>query len=142
MAARGAGEPAWETAARRIALAAAARPNPRVADAGLCHGAAGIGHVFNRLYQATGDMEMGKAAHAWFDDALARREPGTGIAGFSMAFGKDGSERVDEPGFLLGATGIGLALLGAVSEVEPAWDRVLLTSSLADPIQSPADVVG
>jgi hypothetical protein len=33
-----------------------------------------------------------------------------------------------EAGFLEGATGIGLALLGAISDVEPAWDRVLLLS--------------
>ena len=33
-----------------------------------------------------------------------------------------------DPGFLEGVAGVGLALLGAVSDVEPAWDRVLLTS--------------
>lgn len=32
------------------------------------------------------------------------------------------------PGFLTGAAGIGLALLGAVSPVEPSWDRLLLCS--------------
>ena len=34
----------------------------------------------------------------------------------------------DEPGFLTGAAGIGLALLAALFPVEPAWDRVLLAS--------------
>lgn len=130
LAARGAGEPAWESAARRIALAAAARPlaTSAVPDAGLCHGAAGVGHVFNRLYQATGEVELGRAARCWFERALGRREPGLGIAGFRMA--AEGAW-VDEPGFLVGATGIGLALLAAVSHVEPAWDRVLLISSSA-----------
>ena len=35
---------------------------------------------------------------------------------------------MSEPGFLTGAAGIALALLAAVSDVEPAWDRVLLVS--------------
>jgi lantibiotic biosynthesis protein len=127
MAARGAGEPAWEAEARRIALAAAARPieEAGVPDAGLCHGAAGVGHVFNRLYQTTGELELGRAARFWFHHALSLREPGLGIAGFRMASGNDW---LDEPGFLLGATGIGLTLLAAVSHVEPAWDRLLLIS--------------
>jgi hypothetical protein len=29
---------------------------------------------------------------------------------------------------LIGAAGVGLALLAAVSDVEPAWDRLLLAS--------------
>lgn len=32
----------------------------------------------------------------------------------------------DDPGLLMGGAGIGLALLAAVSTVEPPWDRVLL----------------
>jgi hypothetical protein len=138
VAARGAGEAAWEAAARRIALAAAAR-RPAAGESpgpGLGDGAAGIGHVFNRLYQATGEMELGKAAHFWFEHALALRQPETGIAGFRVPYR---GALLDEPGFIRGATGIGLALLAAVSRVDPAWDRVLLISSvawLANPIAS------
>src|SRR6202158_3339279 len=128
MAARGASERAWETEARRIALAAATRTLESPDGPGLCYGAAGVGHVFNRLYQATGEMELGKAANFWFHRALDLREPGLGIAGFRVALGGDWA---DEPGFLRGATGVGLALLAAVSQVDPAWDRVLLTSSWA-----------
>jgi hypothetical protein len=127
VAARGAGEPAWEVAARRIAQAAAARriEESSVPDPGLCYGAAGVGHVFNRLYQATGAEELGRAAVYWLERALAFREPGLGIAGFRIVLN---GARLDEPGFLLGATGVGLALLAASSRVEPAWDRLLLTS--------------
>jgi lantibiotic modifying enzyme len=126
MAARGANEPVWESEARRIARAAASRRmENNVLDAGLCHGSAGVGHVFNRLYQATGDKEFGKAALFWFHHALGLRNPGVGIGGFRMS---SGSGEFDEPGFLVGATGIGLALLAAVSDIEPAWDRALLIS--------------
>jgi hypothetical protein len=48
-------EPAWEREALSIARRAAQRPAGKsgVVDAGLCHGASGLGHIFNRLYQAT-----------------------------------------------------------------------------------------
>src|SRR5258707_545491 len=48
-----AAEPAWEVDAVRIALRAADRPGEKsgVVDSGLCHGAAGLGHLFNRTYQ-------------------------------------------------------------------------------------------
>jgi len=35
---------------------------------------------------------------------------------------------VEKAGFLIGVAGIGLSLLAAVSGVEPAWDRMLLTA--------------
>ncbi len=127
MAARGAGQPAWLAAGRRVALAAGAR-RPAMADgsgAGLSDGPAGIGHVFNRLYQATGDMALAEAAHFWLDRALAEREPGLGIAGFRVTYR---GARLDEPGFVRGATGIGLALLAGASHVDPTWDRALLLS--------------
>ncbi|HLX10763.1 MAG TPA: lanthionine synthetase C family protein [Thermoanaerobaculia bacterium] len=133
LAARGAGEPAWEAAGRRVALAAAAR-HPDLAGgagAGLSDGPAGIGHVFNRLYQATGETALAEAARRWLDQALAQRTPGVGIAGFRITYR---GEWLDEPGFARGATGIGLALLAAVSQVDPAWDRALLLSTLPIPL--------
>lgn len=33
---------------------------------------------------------------------------------------------VDDPSFLTGAVGVALVLLAASSEVEPAWDRILM----------------
>ncbi|HKV10983.1 MAG TPA: lanthionine synthetase C family protein [Thermoanaerobaculia bacterium] len=131
-AARAVGETAWEEEARAIARLAAGRSaeTAMVRDAGLCHGAAGVAHLFNRMYQATGEEPLAEAARFWFDHALAIRQPGEGIAGFRVwTAGQDGGPpwRTD-PGFLEGTTGIGLALLAAVSSVEPAWDRVLLVS--------------
>ena len=62
---------------------AAAAETSGVVDAGLCHGAAGLGHLFNRLHQATGDPELLAAARAWLGRALDLREPGRGVGGFS-----------------------------------------------------------
>ena len=125
----------WREEALKIGLAAAARAAqpPEVTgtkDYGLCHGAAGIGHLFNRLYQGSGDPRFREAAQVWFERALAAAKPGTGIGGY-LALLSGENEQLEwrpDPGFLTGVAGIGLALLAAISPVEPAWDRVLLAS--------------
>ncbi len=131
-AARGAGEPDWERTARGLARGAAARSfeSAGAIDAGLCHGAAGNAHLFNRLFQATGDPLLGEAARAWAERALSMRCPGEGIGGFLSWVPNARLERgwQSDPGFLTGAAGIGLALLAAATPIEPAWDRALLVS--------------
>lgn len=132
-AARTVGEPSWEARALGVALDAA-EPGARaetVRDAGLCHGAAGLGHLFNRMFQATGEERLAEAARSWYERALAFREPGRGVGGFrSWATDATGvSDWRDDPGFLEGAAGVGLALLAAVSTVEPEWDRLLVAAT-------------
>ena len=128
-AARHTGNPEWEREALRVALAAAKR-DPESAgavDTGLCHGTAGLGHVFNRLYQATGREELAGAARLWLERTLAlRREEG--LAGFLTytPHRGPGQEWYRDPDLLTGAAGIGLALLAAVSSLAPDWDRCLL----------------
>jgi hypothetical protein len=130
--ARCVGEATWERAAVSIASAAAARPPEQagVVDAGLCHGSAGVAHLFNRLYQATGEEELASAARFWFTRTLAFQQAGRGIAGFSAWAQSRGGEMawVDEPSFLCGAAGIGLALLAATTPVAPDWDRTLMVA--------------
>jgi len=131
-AARAVGNAEWERQALDIALAAAARDEStsHVRDAGLCHGAAGLGHLFNRLFQATGEERLAAAARFWFERTFTFQAPGEPVAGFRAwevgVLGQPGWR--PDAGFLEGAAGVGLALLGAVSSVEPAWDRVLLVS--------------
>jgi lantibiotic biosynthesis protein len=138
LASRSAGEPAWEREALDLARRAARRPpeSCHVEDAGLCHGAAGLGHLLNRLYQATGEAELLEAARAWFGRALDFWEPGRGIGGFLGYTPPDDNfdELVwnEEAGFLAGSAGIALTLLAAISGVDPAWDRVLLISPLPE----------
>ena len=136
-AARCLGESAWEQEALELAVRAARRPveESGVTDAGLCHGAAGLGHIFNRLYQSTGDAELASAARFWLGRALELRCPGYGVAGFAAdAAGED--PRQADRGFLMGAAGIALALAAAFSEVEPAWDRLMLLSPPRDSVAS------
>lgn len=127
--ARAAGEPAWEAEALDLARAVARR-SWEAHDACLCHGAAGNGHLFNRLHQATGDPELLAAARAWMKRALDLREPGRGVGGFRH-WGPDAKSEMgwrDDPCVLTGAAGVGLALLAATTSLEPAWDRFLLLS--------------
>lgn len=129
IAAHATGDPDHFAAAMRLARFAAQRPleSCMVEDAGLCHGSAGLMHMFNRLWQATGDETCRSAAITWFDRTLAY-QGSTGVAGYEP-HGVDPTNTA-EPGLatgvLNGAAGIGLSLLAATSSVEPAWDRMLL----------------
>jgi lantibiotic modifying enzyme len=128
--ARSFGREDWEREALACARQAAGRRTGTtgVLDAGLCHGTAGLGHVFHHLYRATGDPMCMDAALFWLERTLAMRRPGRGPGGFQAgSFGPEGQwVLTDDPGFLTGAAGIGLTLLAAISPVEPAWDRVML----------------
>ena len=132
-AARAAGKPEWERVAVEVALSCTERPEPGsgIRDAGLCHGAAGLGHLFNRMYHTTGEERFADAARFWFERTLAYKQTGQGIGGF-RTWGVIGEPDElgwrDDAGFLEGTAGVGLALLGALSNVEPAWDRVLAIS--------------
>jgi hypothetical protein len=131
-AARSVGEAAWEREAHAIARRAADRPADQagVRDAGLCHGAAGLGHVFKPAVPGDGGRAPRRGR-----TVLAGPRPGD-------AEEEGRSRRVHRPsalptvrptaalsrGVLEGAAGIALALLAAVSPIEPEWDRMLLLS--------------
>jgi hypothetical protein len=131
-AARCAGESEWEHAALALGRAAAARTpeDGAIVDAGLCHGSAGVAHLFNRLYQASGDAAFAEAARFWFAHTLKLRQPTSNAAGFlALEYGPGGGAQwLPLSGFLTGASGVGLALLAATTTVAPEWDRVLLVS--------------
>lgn len=110
---------------RRLISRCAVAAGPAPIDATLCHGAAGTAHLFARLYNATGDLSAAQAGRNWYDRTLRMRTRG-GIGGF---WGYRRKAWRADLGFLRGASGIGLALLGAVSEVAPEWDRLLLMPS-------------
>lgn len=141
VAGRGAGEPAWERIALEVARGAAARSeeSARVQDAGLCHGAAGVAHIFHRMYCTTGDEALAEAARTWYERTLRFRVPGTGFGGFrSWTTGaNDALDWRDDPGFLEGSAGIGLALLAAISPIDPGWDRIFMESLREPELLSP-----
>lgn len=125
-AARRSGHSSLEAEALQVGRRAAKRRDhgSGVVDAGLCHGSVGLAHLFNRLYQATRSVEFRKAAHYWYSQALDFRTQGEGVGGFRWRSPGEAGWRED-PGFLTGAAGIGLGFLGAVTDIEPKWDRCL-----------------
>ena len=137
LAARGSGDGDLEAAALEILRQCAAVPvgEAAVSDVPLCHGSIGNAHIFNRIYQATGEAVFGEAARRWYQSAFEWHRPDRGIAGF-QAYAPPVSEAgevdneqdpwKDDPSFLAGALGVGLAFLAAVSPVVPNWDRLLL----------------
>jgi len=132
-AARAVGMEEWESAALTIAAhaAKAESEDAGVRDAGLCHGAIGLAHLYNRIHQAGGGELFADAARLWYRSGLDMRKPEGGVAGFEAwrpAFGMEEPGWQSDPGFLTGAAGIGLALLAAVTPLEPEWDRLLLVA--------------
>ncbi len=115
----------WRDDAMTLARCCARRPpHPSVRDTGLCHGAAGIAHIFGRMHQATQAPELGDAARRWLSIALEMRNEHP-YAGFPAYDGVAHSWRADS-GLLNGAAGVALVLHALISDVEPRWDRLLL----------------
>lgn len=127
-AARSVANRRWEEAALEIARAGArrARSEARATDACLCHGTAGLGHLFNRMYQATGDPLLCDAAHRWLQATLDLYRPDDGGYLFHTHDAAGREAWLPVPGFLGGEAGVALALLAAVTDLPPDWDRKLL----------------
>ncbi|HEY1298337.1 MAG TPA: lanthionine synthetase C family protein [Chloroflexota bacterium] len=119
--------PTWQAAAVTIGERAAKQSlaDSGVVDAGICHGSAGLAHIYNRLWQATGSPALRDATAEWLERVMRAHRPGQGVGGFQA---RNGARWVSDPGFLTGAAGVGLVLLAAATPVEPLWDRVLLLS--------------
>ena len=128
-AAHWAKDPSLEREAIQIGLYAAQRSPEKcgVVDVPLCHGAAGLAHLYNRIFQGTDDQRFHDAALMWFERALQMRREAEGIGGYPAWRPAEGGWSAD-PSFLSGATGVALALVAAATDVEPSWDRLLLAS--------------
>jgi hypothetical protein len=117
-AARALGDDAWSGRWLEVLRGAAERGAP-AGGAALCHGAAGLAHIYNRVHQETG-LDWARSA------ALARfAELEAALAG--------ARERLPA-GLLDGLAGIALALASALGDTEPAWDRALVLSLRPPPI--------
>jgi len=133
-AGHGLGRDDWSGEALAFARKAAERTFEAsgVRDPALCHGAAGNAHLFNRLFHATGEESFLRAARTWLQRVLAYQiHRGSGFAAWIPPGGVDAG--APREGLLAGGAGIGLALQAALSDQEPAWDRLLgfaLTTSL------------
>ena len=99
-----------------------------VLDAGLCHGTAGIAHIFNRMFINTGVTDFKEASDYWFEETLKMATFEDGLAGYKVWRTKEMGGWTNEYGFLEGIAGIGLAMISTISNINPDWDECLLLS--------------
>ncbi|MCD6020035.1 MAG: Lanthionine synthetase family protein [Bacteroidetes bacterium] len=121
----------WELEAIDIILHSCNRRDlieTSVSDAGICHGTAGIAHIFHRFYLRTKNEKINDAANYWFNETIKMAKFEDGVAGYKSWQNKQGW--VNEIGLLEGITGIGLVLLDLLSDDETNldWDSCLLIS--------------
>jgi lantibiotic biosynthesis protein len=143
-AARGVGNAGWAQTAVALACRAADRSASEtgVVNGGFCHGAAGLAHLYNRMYQATGEPRLGRAALYWLERTLdfyrlAKDNGGSWVQGSWDPAQQEpwtwtGIELVE------GAAGVALVLLAAATSVEPTWDRMFLVSAPMPITSTPA----
>lgn len=122
-------EEKWKEEALHIMHHASKRKDLKlnqVADAGVCHGTAGIAHLFNRFYWETKDQVFKDTADYWIKETLKMARFEDGLAGYKAWQGEKGW--MNQHGILEGIAGIGLVLLSYLSNEEPSWDRSFLLS--------------
>ncbi len=133
------GVPRWSQEARELALNCSRLPfqNSGVQDHGLCHGTSGIAHTLARMSAVLGCDDLRSGAQRWLRRTFETRMHGVGIDGYVRVrprnpLGTSLEERdyypSTDPGFLMGASGVALALTASFSTDNPGWDRVLLLS--------------
>lgn len=133
VAARALSDRGLERTVLELAREAALRPveHAGVRDANLCHGAAGLGHLYNRLYQATGEPLFKETATSWFVQTLEMRRPGEGVGGYCSWQQLPDSEEfgwVPDGTLLNGSAGVALAFLAACHPFPPIWDGLLMAA--------------
>ncbi|MBQ4818849.1 lanthionine synthetase C family protein [Aquimarina sp. MMG016] len=92
-------------------------------DAGLCHGAFGLMHIYQHVFKKTGDTVCKETAEHWATVALDMATHTDGYAGY--LFGYEGSWKSRDC-LLDGIAGVGLAILSYLADFDTQWDEALL----------------
>ncbi len=97
-------------------------------DRGLCHGTAGIAHIFNSIYKMTDSEEFRRAAEYWTDLTLSIKlaDKGKGLAGYLFPGTKIDKCWIRNPYMLEGSTGVGLFYLSLLNEEQSALKKLFM----------------
>ncbi|SNR89285.1 lanthionine synthetase C family protein [Dokdonia pacifica] len=98
----------------------------RIVDAGLCHGAFGVMHIFDFMYKETSDEIFKEAADYWIDYGLTMDHHEDGSAGYKKWRGGDTPTYEKENSLLEGIAGIGLAILSYLHPENTHWNQCLM----------------
>lgn len=90
-----------------------------------CHGSSSLCHIFNRLYQNTGQSVFKDAAIFWLKDTLVKgKNLKSDYAGYLFY----DNEKTNYSSLLSGLSGVGLSLLASVDPITPEWDECVFLS--------------
>ncbi len=94
-----------------------------VTEAGLCHGSAGVAHIYNRIFNYTNIDIFKKTSENWFKVTIDIFEDNN----YSITSKNDlpPNSKYD---LINGISGIGLSLISGAFSIEPKWDGCLLLS--------------
>lgn len=96
-------------------------------DANVCHGAAGVAHIFNKVFQYSKIPEFKDATEFWMKNILLFAKYEDGLAGFKTMDHERGL--INNTGLLNGISGVGLVLFSCLyPDADLTWDRCLLLS--------------
>jgi class I lanthipeptide synthase len=115
-------DPAVAAAAAEAAAAVLARPpgDTGVVDATVCHGAAGLLWITDRMHRATGARAAAARAEHWARTLREARARGP------LTYLAPTATMERDHGFLSGDAGVALVLLAVATGTRPAWERLLL----------------
>ncbi|MEM6717997.1 MAG: lanthionine synthetase LanC family protein [Bacteroidota bacterium] len=105
-----------------------AQKTTKIEDAGLCHGSAGLCHMYNIFYSYTDKRELLETSRYWLQDTLAQCDSHIKEGTYKKFNPIEKKYEADE-GFLEGAAGVGLSLITLLTE-DRYWDELLLLNEV------------
>lgn len=120
-------DPKLEKDALRILLHNTQRKDLKTAgvvDASPCHGAFGIAQIFGTLYRQSGLMPFKEATDYWMQAGLDMAVYPSGYAGYKQH--TSDNKTFNEVNLLEGIAGIGLVIIGYLSQFDTSWEESLL----------------
>lgn len=114
----------------KLALTAARRElkDVIVKDAQFCHGAAGLAHMYTRMYRWTGRDEFKSAAVYWMKVMLTIGTTGSGSGYVFTENNIENGSMAPCDSLLEGAVGVGMVLLSVLDDKYMDWDEALMLS--------------
>lgn len=98
-----------------------------ITDAGICHGTAGVAHIFNKCWKETNDPVFKVASEYWIEKTIDYFNSPTNLGGYKKYITVSNEYELDS-GILEGSAGIGLVLLSFLSD-DFDWDYCLMLNN-------------
>jgi lantibiotic modifying enzyme len=99
-----------------------------IRDAGICHGSAGVLHVFWSLFLKTGQQEFQEATDYWVNVTLKMQKYDDGLVGYKAWRTEEYGGPENSDLLLEGIAGIGIVLLSYLDSDQMAWDECFMLS--------------